>query len=275
MIAALLLSSAIAVTFDDLPGAAFPPNDRCNAAAVLRFNEKILATLKKHHAPSIGFVNAGRSCLQKDMASLLQPWIRDGHQLGNHTAHHVDANTRTVEEFERDIVDGELPNLEFKWFRYPMLHTGETREKRDAIAAFLKKRGYRNGVVTMDSDEFLYNNAYATAYPEHAQLVAKAFLTFMESIVSFWEKRTNDVIGHPIPHILLLHVSALNADRLDDLLTMLEKRGYRFITIDEAARDAAYALPDGYVGQYGISWINRWALAKGMPVVHEPDAKVP
>jgi peptidoglycan/xylan/chitin deacetylase (PgdA/CDA1 family) len=275
MIAALLLSSAIALTFDDLPGVAYPLQDRCDPSAILRWNEKILATLKKHHAPATGFVNAGRGCIQKDVAALVQPWIRDGHQLGNHTAHHIDANAVSVADFERDVIAGEMPGYKFTWFRYPMLHTGETREKRDAIAAFLTKRGYRNGVVTMDSDEFLYNDKYATVYPEHAQLIAKAYLQFMESIVAFYEKRTNEVIGHPIPHILLLHASSLAADKLDDLLTMFERRGYRFITIDEAMRDPAYSLPDGYVGKQGISWIHRWGIAKGMPIVWEPDGKVP
>jgi hypothetical protein len=52
---------------------------------------------------------------------------------------------------------------------------------------------------------------------------------------------------------------------------MFERRGYRFITVDEALRDPAYALPDGYVGPMGISWIHRWGVAKGMPVVLEPD----
>lgn len=273
MLAALLFTSAVALTFDDLPGSAIPPQDRCNAAAIARWNEKLLATLRKHHAPAIGFVNAGRDCVRKELPSLLQPWLRDGHQLGNHTAHHIDANAVSVADFEKDIIAGEIQK--FTWFRYPMLHTGDTREKRDAIAAFLVKRGYRNAVVTMDSDEYLYANKYIAVYPEHAQLIAKAYLSFMDSIITFYEKRTNEVIGHPIPHVLLLHMSALNADHLDELLTLFERRGYRFITIDEAMRDPAYSLHDGYVGPAGVSWIHRWGIAKGMAVVMEPDAKVP
>jgi hypothetical protein len=65
-------------------------------------------------------------------------------------------------------------------------------------------------------------------------------------------------------------MNALNADRLDALLAMLERRGYRFIAVDEALRDPAYALPDGYVGPKGFSWIERWAAGKGMPMMVEP-----
>jgi peptidoglycan/xylan/chitin deacetylase (PgdA/CDA1 family) len=283
MLAALLLSSAMALTFDDLPGNAVPVRDRCDPVALAAWSEKLLATLRKHHAPAIGFVNSGRGCLGKALPSILEPWLRDGHQLGNHTAHHVDANAVSVAEFEQDVIAGETPlrgllqrhGQKLVWFRYPMLHTGTTLASRNQIAAFLRKRGYRNGVVTLDSDEYLYNNAYASVYPEHAQLIARAYLSFMESIVSFYEKRTNEVIGHPIPHVLLLHVSSLNADHLDELLTMFERRGYHFVTIEEAMRDPAYALPDGYVGKAGLSWIHRWGVGKGMPIVREPDAKIP
>ena len=92
----------------------------------------------------------------------------------------------------------------------------------------------------------------------------------MEATVAFFEKRTRDVLGRDIPHVLLLHMNAINADTLDDVLKMLERRGYRFITMDKALRDPAYAQADTYVGRDRLSWIHRWGLAKGMPVVMEP-----
>ena len=287
MLAALLFSSAIALTFDDLPGTSFPGNERCDAAAVRAWNEKLLSALRKHHAPAIGFVNSGRECMRRDLASVLGLWLRDGEELGNHTAHHVDLNATSPGDFERDVIEGESPlrrllkanGRKLVWFRYPFLHTGPTRSVRDEIASFLRGRGYRDAAVTLDSDEYLYNNAYAAALGAHdgahAARIAAAYLRFMEDITAFYEKRTNEVVGHPIPHVLLLHVSALAADRLDELLTMFERRGYRFITIDEAMRDPAYSLPDGYAGKQGLSWIHRWGVAKGMPIIREPDAKIP
>lgn len=83
------------------------------------------------------------------------------------------------------------------------------------------------------------------------------------------------MIGHPIPHVLLLHMSSLNADHLDELLAMYERHGYRFVTIDEATRDPAYTMRDGYAGKTGLSWIHRWGVGKGMTVVSEPAGKVP
>lgn len=287
MLAALLFSSAIALTFDDLPGTSFPGNDRCDTAAVRAWNEKLLSALQKHHAPAIGFVNSGRECMRRDLSSILRLWLRDGHELGNHTAHHVDLNAIAPREFEMDVIEGESPlrrllqanGQKLVWFRYPFLRTGPTLAIRNEVASFLRRRGYRNAVVTLDSDEYLYNNAYAAALGAHddghAARIAAAYLRFMADIATFYEKRTNEVVGHPIPHVLLLHVSALAADRLDELLTMFERRGYRFVTIDEAMRDPAYSLPDGYAGKQGLSWIHRWGVAKGMPIVWEPDAKIP
>ena len=283
MLAALLLSSAIAVTFDDLPGVAVPASDRCDGAALRRWNEKLLAVLRRHKTPALALVNSGRACVGHDLASILEAWLRDGHSIGNHTAHHPDLNSIPPEEFEHEIVQGESPlrdllrhhSQRLTWFRYPMLHTGPTVAVRDRIARFLVARGYRNAVVTIDSEEYLYNNAYADALSAHdharAERIAAAYLPFMKSITAFFEQRALDVVGRPITHVLLLHMSALNADHLDELLTMLERRGYRFVTIEEAMRDPAYTLRDGYVGRKGISWIHRWGLAKGMPIVWEPE----
>ena len=195
-----------------------------------------------------------------------------------------EAVAASVADYERDVIRGESPLRQLlaahgktlRYFRHPMLHTGTTLQTRDAIAAFLRERHYINAVVTLDNSDWIFANAYAHALERNdaalARRVTKAYVPYMESTLTFLEKRTREVVGRPIAHILLLHMNALNADMLDDLLRMFERRGYRFITVDEALRDPAYALPDGYAGPKGISWIHRWGVAKGMPVLLEPDA---
>jgi len=66
-----------------------------------------------------------------------------------------------------------------------------------------------------------------------------------------------------VKQILLIHANALNAACFDPLMTMMKRRGYAFVPLDDALKDPAYALPDGYVGGAGISWLHRWALALG------------
>ncbi len=52
---------------------------------------------------------------------------------------------------------------------------------------------------------------------------------------------------------------------------MLKHRGYNFISLETAMRDAAYSLPDEYAGNGGFSWIHRWSRAMKMPNKGEPD----
>ena len=47
--------------------------------------------------------------------------------------------------------------------------------------------------------------------------------------------------------------NALNADYFDKLAQMIEKRGYKFISLDEALKDKAYTSPDAYAGPAGIT----------------------
>jgi hypothetical protein len=58
---------------------------------------------------------------------------------------------------------------------------------------------------------------------------------------------------------------------MPDLLAMMRRRGYRFVSLDEALRDEAYRLPDDYTGPGGFSWIHRWSKTKGMAPKGEPD----
>jgi hypothetical protein len=80
-----------------------------------------------------------------------------------------------------------------------------------------------------------------------------------------------EVVGREIPQVLLIHASQMNADLMPDLLAMFRRRGYRFVSLDEALADPAYRLPDRYVGKGGFSWIHRWASTQGMPMKGEPD----
>ena len=50
------------------------------------------------------------------------------------------------------------------------------------------------------------------------------------------------------------------------LLERLERRGYAFVTLDEALADPAWKSPDGYVGKWGPSWLHRFAAARGEDV---------
>ena len=49
------------------------------------------------------------------------------------------------------------------------------------------------------------------------------------------------------------------------LVEATRRRGYRFVSLEEALRDPAYSHADGYEGRYGPSWLHRWAMAEKKP----------
>ncbi|HEY8462181.1 MAG TPA: hypothetical protein VIM99_17460, partial [Blastocatellia bacterium] len=53
----------------------------------------------------------------------------------------------------------------------------------------------------------------------------------------------------------------LTADNLDALATMLENKGYRFISLEEALKDPVYQAPDKYIAT--SDWLSHWAFSKG------------
>lgn len=87
----------------------------------------------------------------------------------------------------------------------------------------------------------------------------------MEAKVEFFERNSRELFDREIRQVLLLHANMLNADRFDELASMFERRGYRFITLERALDDPAFQSADTFVGPSGITWIHRWALTKKMP----------
>lgn len=293
MIAALLAlfvmtpPRRVAITFDDLPGAQME-GDGCKIAALTSLNRDLLAAIKRHRIPAVGFVNGGRCPGHSaPIQRILSTWLDNGLELGNHTASHPDLNRMPLEDYERDVISGEVilrPLLSTRgktvhWFRFPFLHTGTTLQKKRGFETFLREHGYTNVPVTIDNDDYVYAIAYSRAIAARdmgtAQRIASDYIRYMDSIFAFYEKFSRDVCGYEPPHILLLHGNRLNADQLDRLAAMIRKRGYKFVSVEEALRDPVYARVDNYVGSKGLSWLHRWALDMGKPAPDQPEVNLP
>ncbi len=273
----------VAVTIDDVPGV--PADGMCDANAVLSVNRRMVDHLVAADAPATVFVVEGRICdelRETLLPRVLSLWLDAGFSLGNHSFSHLDLNTSSLETYQRDVLRGETVTRRalapygrsLRYFRFPMLHTGQDPETKLAMERFLKEHGYRNAPVTIDNQEWVFANAYRQARRRSdaatAECVAAAYVPFMESVVAFFEGWSRRVVGYEPPQVLLLHVNTLNAAYLGDVLTMLERRGYQFVSLDDALADPAYQLPDTYVGRQGLSWVHRWAIARGIPVREEP-----
>src|SRR5690606_29079876 len=99
--------------------------------------------------------------------------------------------------------------------------------------------------------------------------IGEAYVRYMDETFGFFEKLSRDFLGYEVKQTLLLHVNDLNADYFDELVEMMKNRGYTFVSLDEALKDKAYALPEAQSAR-GLSWLHRWMLAKGLPIREEP-----
>ena len=279
----------MAVTFDDLPGPA--ASLVSNEVGALRDNtRRLLAAIRKHEIPVVGFVNEGKLFLEgetsKEVAArtaVLALWLDAGLELGNHTYSHFSLNTTPLEAFEQDVVDGETVTrgllaergAMLRYFRHPFLQVGLDLDKRRSAEAFLRERGYTVAPVTIDNDEYMYAAVFADARRrgdrKAAAKVGEDYLRYMDTVVGFAEEVALRLTGRAIPQVLLLHANALNADYFSRLARTLSGRGYRFITLEEALRDTAYSLPDTYAGRWGISWLHHWELTAGRKRSPSPD----
>ncbi len=279
---ALLASAAaadreVAITIDDLPRGG--DGTQRSLPAVLAMTEKLLRPFREEGIPVIGFVNEGR---QVDfgpdgLREVLDIWLDAGANLGNHSYSHLNINRVPLAEFTADVVLGEpivtaalaAHGRTLGYFRHPFLFTGPTPEIKAGLQSFLDERGYRVAPVTFDNADYQYAALYTR--PKYRQRVRQEYVPYMESVVAFFEGRAIEVAGGEFPQILLLHANQLNADLMPELLAMLRRRGYAFVSLDHALAHDAYSLPERYVGRGGFSWIHRWSRTKGMPSKSEPE----
>lgn len=267
----------MAITFDDLPYASVPSEDD---AALAKMTARLLHPLRAAAIPAVGFVNESRlyreGSLVPARVDLLQAWLDAGHELGNHTHSHVSLNRVPLDAFTANLLQGETvtrplaqaAGRPLRWFRPPYLHLGQTAAVRAQFDAFLAARGYRVAPVTVNHSEWVFAVAYSRAQTqgnaEAAQRIAEAYLPYMEAELARAEQLALDRFGRPIPHVLLLHANALNADHVGALAARLQQRGYRFVTLDAALQDSAYATPLGTTLIEGESWLEHWARAAGL-----------
>jgi peptidoglycan/xylan/chitin deacetylase (PgdA/CDA1 family) len=266
----------ICITMDDLPS-----QKQYTFAELQRMTTKILATLQQYQVPAIGFVNEGKLYEQNRLvqvkANLLKQWLAAGMELGNHTFSHIDYNNATLADYTADLKRGEaitksyaqVARKPYRYFRHPYLHRGNTAEKVEALATYLKQQGYIEAPVTMDNGEWIFAHAYHLTAEKRdtAQMlqIGRDYIAYMEAKTAYYEAQSQSMFGRNIKHTLLIHANLLNAEFLDDLLAMFQKRGYSFISLQEALTDPAYQSNDTFVGNAGISWLHRWAITAQKP----------
>lgn len=277
----------IAITMDDLPVVSTRTDIR-NRQNITR---RLLAQIKRARVPVIGFVNENKlysgNKLDEQQVDLLRMWLDAGLELGNHTYSHRSLNAIPLEEYEADLLRGETVTKQLlsergrtiRYFRHPYLQTGRTLAIKASFDSFLVEHGYNIAPVSIDNGDYIFSRAYDNAFDrgdkEMMKKVGDAYVPYMESKLEYWERQSMKLFGREISQTLLIHANFINSDHLGELIRMFRRRGYEIVDLDTALKDAAYRLPDEYVGPAGISWLHRWALQKGRQSVEPNEPKVP
>ena len=254
--AAMLLASAaasqtnarleIAITIDDLPlHAPYPPGVTPDAVS-----RQMIAALKSGGVPVTGFVNAVRMQEQPGTERVLNAWRAAGAVLGNHGWAHRALSDMSVAEFEQELVKDE-PALarhgagtDWHWFRYPFLDEGTDDAQRKAARQVLARYRYRVAAVTAGWADWAWTPAYARCTDRHdAAGVAeleRLYLAAVKQSIADDRETAHKLYGRDIPYVLLMHVSAMSARMMPQVLHIYRDAGFRFVSLAEAERDPAY-----------------------------------
>jgi peptidoglycan-N-acetylglucosamine deacetylase len=267
----------VAITIDDLPAGSA---NSMSAAAIMEMTSKLLTTLRDQKVPVVGFVNEKKLYKSGEVdarINALRMWLDYGFEIGNHTYSHSSLNQVALRAWEDDVVQGENVtrlllaerHLTLRYFRHPFLDTGRDLETRRQAEAFLVGRGYRIAPVTLDAWDWMYAPVYDDAKKRgDAKLqeeLVHSYLSYSDTVFAYSEQLAKQIMGYEPKQILLLHANQLEADHIGELLDVMRKRGYRFISLEDALSDQAYSLPDTYIGEDGTGWLDHWAITMGKP----------
>lgn len=273
---------------------AIPPVDRSenppkDSDATARLT---IEKLKSHKIPAIGFVLGGNVSngekLYPVRANIIRLWRDAGFEIGIGNFKHIWFYDTPYEEYVANVEKNEgvvkkilaEKNLPLRYFSYPFLNTGKTAEDRNRFESWLASRGITPVKYTIDNSEWMYSYAYDMARNDNdintMKEIREAFVDYMSQMFDHYEAYSQELFGRDISQTMVLTPSRLVADSADELFGMISKRGYQYVSMEEALADEAYKTEENFYGKSGISWFERWAMAQGKKLRSEPkvDANI-
>lgn len=255
----------------------YPPGE-----SPLDVTRQIVAALEREGITNAhGFVNGHWTDENVDNGKALGIWSAANLPLANHGWSHRHLSEMSLEEFEREVAMNE-PLLrmmadgdEWRWFRYPFLDEGEDASKRIGSRQILARRGYRIADVTMDSNDWQWTAPFARCMAAGNEAAVawleQSYLHSLSETIGYYRSLSNSVYDRDIPYVLLLHVSAFEARMMPRLLALFRQQGFRFVSLDEAQGDPAYATSNDPASPPEPKGLEGRAAAKGSPLPPRTD----
>jgi peptidoglycan/xylan/chitin deacetylase (PgdA/CDA1 family) len=265
------------VTVDDLPAT----GDLVQGMTRLTIARDVIRALKENGlTEAYGFANGHRIATEPALIGVLQEWLKAGYPLGNHTFNHSDLNQVATDAYAADIekldhllqtLSSVSPLVQRRYvFRYPFLNEGDTIQKREVIRNYLFHHDYRIAPVTIDYYDWAWNSAYARCIAQQDQ---KSIAQLKVDMLDSADRALRDatavaqlLFGRDIPHIVLIHINALEGLMLDTILKHLRGRGVKFITLDEALQDPVYQINPDLPYTDGLTFLEQIGSARKVDV---------
>jgi hypothetical protein len=118
----------------------------------------------------------------------------------------------------------------------------DTLQKRNAVRSYLSQYGYRIAEVTVDYNDWAWNDAYVRCVGQNDR---KSIAWLKANVVadSQWHLGASGSMAkllfhRSIPQILLVHAGVFDAVTLDTILKDLRTHKVHFITLDQALAES-------------------------------------
>ncbi len=230
------------------------------------WNGMLLKKLKDANVEAMFFVT-GNDKTGTRGKKLFESWNNNGHKIANHTFSHQNYNDpiTTISEFKDELLKNDEIIKSYtnysKFFRFPYLKEGNTKEKVDVFREFLKSQEYRNGYVTIDASDWYIDSRLVKRLRENPKADINGFKKFYLNHIweraQFYEKLSLEINGRHISHSLLLHHNLAAALFIDDLIKMFKEKGWEIVSASKAYEDPIYSTETNFAGESLI-----YAIAK-------------
>jgi peptidoglycan/xylan/chitin deacetylase (PgdA/CDA1 family) len=185
-----------------------------------------------------------------DTMQVLREWRAAGFVLGNHTWSHPHLSQISVGQFEQEVTRDEPVLAEvgggsdWRWFRYPFLDEGKDEVQRAAGRRVLAKHGYRVADVTTTFSDWAYTGAWARCNEAGDKAAVarleRMYLDGVKESIRVARVTAHALYGRDIPYVLLMHVSAMSAQLMPQVIRIYRDSGFRFVSLPRAERDPVY-----------------------------------
>lgn len=259
----ILNAHNIAITIDDYPLTPGP------LFTVAQRTQKFIEAAHAFNCP-IAFFCVGNYYEQRGDQELFNLLYTHGHFIANHSTTHPVNSRLNPDEFHNEVITAEKtfdihPHYK-KWFRYPGLDYGNQKtrggstEKQIAFMNILKKLGYTDGYVTIDSYDWYINRKLTKALQEgkivNYEKLKVFYVSLVEDRIRFYIDTYKRIFNEDITHTLLLHDNDLTVLYLSDILTMIHNNGWNLISPECAFTNPEWRKKITLFFSHNIPWIS-------------------